>query len=575
MDKLLFRRILMIALSVLAVVYAAYLLISTNFKMYPTENAVQTTVTDKIYSNGFIIRDENMIQNNTSGVLSYTVHDGDEVKAGGEIAKSYANDDDAASQSKISALQEQLSDLQTLQKTSTAGNIGIDTINNNINNNIISQIRSINDGDLANIDNVTNNLLYSINQRQIYTGKATNFNDRISELQAEIATLEGKTGKSTGNITTEKSGCFLSHCDGYENALDYNNLDRLTLSDLDNVKQTKVSGNIAGKVVTGLKWYVACKVTADEATRLSLWDGSATVLFSDASSESIPATIKRIYQESKDSDALLILECDYMNSDLAQARQEPIEIGLGSYTGLRISKKAIHDDYVTKTTYDDNDNKHTEQVKVQGVYVLHGSEVRFKQISILYADDDYVICDPEPDSKDLVDGTTVELYDQVILEGDDLYDGKVSVIANTAKRLGLTIITAAENDATKFNPDIPKADRVICDVPCSGLGVIRRKPEIKYKPMKQLETLPDTQRKIINNAAEYVKPGGTLVYSTCTVSRTENDDIVDEFLKEHSDFVPVVVPLNIKGLEDGYKRTMLPCDVNGDGFFTATLRKVK
>ena len=114
-----------------------------------------------------------------------------------------------------------------------------------------------------------------------------------------------------------------------------------------------------------------------------------------------------------------------MNSDLAQARQEPIEIGLGSYTGLRISKKAIHDDYVTKTTYDDNDNKHTEQVKVQGVYVLHGSEVRFKQISILYADDDYVICDPEPDSKDLVDGTTVELYDQVILEGDDLYDGKV------------------------------------------------------------------------------------------------------------------------------------------------------
>lgn len=124
---------------------------------------------------------------------------------------------------------------------------------------------------MANIDNVTNNLLYSINQRQIYTGKATNFNDRISELQAEIATLEGKTGKSTGNITTEKSGCFLSHCDGYENALDYNSLDRLTLSDLDNVKQTKVSGNIAGKVVTGLKWYVACKVTADEATRLSLW----------------------------------------------------------------------------------------------------------------------------------------------------------------------------------------------------------------------------------------------------------------------------------------------------------------
>lgn len=61
---------------------------------------------------------------------------------------------------------------------------------------------------MANIDNATNNLLYSINQRQIYTGKATNFNDRISELQAEIATLEGKTGKSTGNITTENQVVF-------------------------------------------------------------------------------------------------------------------------------------------------------------------------------------------------------------------------------------------------------------------------------------------------------------------------------------------------------------------------------
>ena len=105
--------------------------------------------------------------------------------------------------------------------------------------------------------------------------------------------------------------------------------------------------------------------------------------------------------------------------------------------------------------------------------------------------------------------------------------------------------------------------------------MIRRKPEIKYKPMKLLESLPDTQRKIINNAAEYVKPGGTLIYSTCTVSKAENDDIVDEFLAEHCDFVPVVIPLGVKGLEESYKRTMLPCDINGDGFFTATLRKVK
>ncbi len=157
----------------------------------------------------------------------------------------------------------------------------------------------------------------------------------------------------------------------------------------------------------------------------------------------------------------------------------------------------------------------------------------------------------------------------------DLYDGKVDVIKNGARRLGLSVIEPAENDARKFNADIPQADRVICDVPCSGLGVIRRKPEIKYKPMKSLEDIPDTQKKIIDTAAGYVKVGGTLIYSTCTVSRDENENVVEEFLKEHGEFVPVVVPVGTNLLPDSYMRTMLPSDINGDGFFTATLRRIR
>ena len=98
---------------------------------------------------------------------------------------------------------------------------------------------------------------------------------------------------------------------------------------------------------------------------------------------------------------------------------------MGTYTGLRVSKRAIHDDFVTKTSYDDNDNPHNEEKKVQGVYVLYGSEVQFKQISVIYANDDYVICDPSPDPDKLFNGETISLYDKVIVKGDDLYDGKV------------------------------------------------------------------------------------------------------------------------------------------------------
>lgn len=156
----------------------------------------------------------------------------------------------------------------------------------------------------------------------------------------------------------------------------------------------------------------------------------------------------------------------------------------------------------------------------------------------------------------------------------DLYSGKLSLLLGGAKRLGISIIEAEANDATIYNEKIPTANKVLCDVVCSGLGVIRRKPEIKYKPMKELEAIPAIQERIIDTAARYVKSGGTLVYSTCTINSNENEDIVRRFLEEHKEFAPVVVPLCVSGVEDTYMRTFLPHQTGGDGFFAATLRKI-
>ena len=169
---------------------------------------------------------------------------------------------------------------------------------------------------------------------------------------------------------------------------------------------------------------MACEVTPDQASSLNLYDGSITVLFSEASTEPIPAKLIRI-QTNNDDNALVVLECNYMNRGLLEARHEPIEIGMGTFSGLRVSKRAIHDDYVTKVTYDENDKPHKERKKVQGVYVLYGSEVQFKQVAILYSTKDYVICDTSPEDKVLFNGETISLYDKVIVKGDDLYDGKV------------------------------------------------------------------------------------------------------------------------------------------------------
>lgn len=425
MDKLLFKRILVAALTLLALVYVAYLLISANFDMYPTENAIQVTVTDKIQSNAFIIRDENILDNSYSGVLSYSVADGEAVNANGEIAVVYSSEQDALAHTNAETLRAKKESLEYIQKNTISGTMSIDIINNNIKNKLITYLDDCNNRNFTKAIQDSDSLLTAVNQRQLYTGKVTNFNEEIAQLQSAIDTLNSSAGAGIGSIITPKAGYFTRFCDGYENAIPYANIDKITLDDLKNIQKKEPPKNAAGKVISNVKWYVACEVSAEEATRLNIWGAPVTALLAEASSEAIPAEIYRVYQKDKDSSALVLLRCDYMDDSILDARFEPVEIGMGRYSGLRVSKRAIHDDFVTKTTYDDNDNPHKEQKKVQGVYVLYGSEVQFKQVSILYADEDYVICDTEPPEGILFNGETISLYDKVIVKGDDLYDGKV------------------------------------------------------------------------------------------------------------------------------------------------------
>ena len=150
----------------------------------------------------------------------------------------------------------------------------------------------------------------------------------------------------------------------------------------------------------------------------------------------------------------------------------------------------------------------------------------------------------------------------------DLHKNRVRLITSGAERLGLKSIVAAENNAKIFSDSIPQADRILCDVPCSGLGVIRRKPEIKYRAEEDDTALTATQYAILTTSAKYLKVGGTLIYSTCTLRRSENDDIVDRFLKENPDFEPV----KLTNFTD-FKQTITPYLYGSDGFFIAKMTR--
>ncbi|MCD8106887.1 MAG: 16S rRNA (cytosine(967)-C(5))-methyltransferase RsmB [Oscillospiraceae bacterium] len=156
----------------------------------------------------------------------------------------------------------------------------------------------------------------------------------------------------------------------------------------------------------------------------------------------------------------------------------------------------------------------------------------------------------------------------------DLHEKRAKLITEGAKRLKLGIISASTNNAKLFNDNIPMADRVLCDVPCSGLGVIGRKPEIKYNysSERDLSQFPAVQYEILKTSSRYVKPGGILVYSTCTLNRAENDMIAEKFLQENPDF---------EGCKlshfDDYKVTITPatCPYGGDGFFMAKFLRIR
>lgn len=157
----------------------------------------------------------------------------------------------------------------------------------------------------------------------------------------------------------------------------------------------------------------------------------------------------------------------------------------------------------------------------------------------------------------------------------DVHPHKVALIENGAARLGLTNITARCQNATELVPEwVGQMDCVIADVPCSGLGIIRKKPDIRYKDLEEMKALPRLQLAILSNQANYVKPGGVLLYSTCTVLKAENENVVEAFLADHPDFVrenltlPDVFPENDTGM-----LTLIPGQYDTDGFFICRLRR--
>lgn len=151
--------------------------------------------------------------------------------------------------------------------------------------------------------------------------------------------------------------------------------------------------------------------------------------------------------------------------------------------------------------------------------------------------------------------------DKGIVRAFDLYEKRVGLIRENADRLGLSCIETQVADAAEFSEKTGLADRVLCDVPCAGYGDLGRKPEVRYKDPGLVDNLSALQYDILNNGERYLKPGGRLVYSTCSLDRKENEDVAARFLAEHP------------GMTLLFEKTYFPQDYDCDGFYNAVFEK--
>ncbi len=170
-------------------------------------------------------------------------------------------------------------------------------------------------------------------------------------------------------------------------------------------------------------------------------------------------------------------------------------------------------------------------------------------------------------------GSAIKMEDQGKILSFDLHASKLKLIDTSADRLGISIIEAAVRDGRDLDPSLEEAaDRVLCDVPCSGLGVIAKKPEIRYKSLSDFARLPEIQYAILENCSRYVKTGGVLVYSTCTLLPEENENNVLKFLAAHSEFEAVDFDVGDIGSVGGML-TLTPDEHTTDGFFVAKMKR--
>lgn len=398
----LLRRICSLALSLALVVYLGYQIYSANHDAIKTEYALDYTYHQSMTLKGFFIRDEQPLTASVGGVVGYCQPSGTKVPAGHIVAKVFSNSDQAAVQAQIDAIDDTIAGISGLQTAGTQLTADVQLLDTRINQSMNTLLSITDSGSVTGYDIAVGNLIQLLNKKQITLGTAGDFTAYLSELNAKKASLEASL-QSYSQVTAPNAGYFVNGSDNCVSSIDYDNVTDLTLSQLNQALNTEVkpSGGI-GRIVNTNEWYMAA-IADQSITQIIQLNGLVEISVPLISDEVYSCEIVAMNVDYATNQTVLVLKCSQFNEKIANARIEEVQLRMNTYQGLRVNQSAVR--IVDGIT---------------GVYVVDGIAATFKPIDIMYSDTDFVIC-----KYDASHTKGLKQYDEVIVGGGDLYDGKI------------------------------------------------------------------------------------------------------------------------------------------------------
>lgn len=399
-----FKKVLFFIFTLLLIAVLGYLVLQTYtifHRTYKTETAIAYTMSDNITLKGVAVFQAVDVPG--SGNLGYVVQDGERVSAGTILAEQYTDDSQGTMREQLDRLDRAIS---LLTKSENSSGSDLSVLTTQTRTALYNLLDQIDTDSYSTIQDAAEDFLLAQNKLQISTGQADGFGDVLANLQSE---RDGLAAQLNGlqTIEADTNGYFVSSVSAAPVVRDTAELDAMSLADLQNMidaGQTPSNDGLAGHIVTGFSWRFYAVCSADLAARLS---GLTRVSISvpGKQEEPLAATVVDVTTDEETGLARMVLECRSINAQVLCLNYEEAEVSLHTYQGIRIDRSALH------------------IVNGQrGVYVKYGDLQRFRRITILYEDDNYILV---PEDGEVGSDNELRLYDEVIVEGSNLQDGKL------------------------------------------------------------------------------------------------------------------------------------------------------